>query len=163
MHETDQSDGGMDEGSRRARLELYERLCHEHGMRCTVQRRVILEAALTLGNHPTADQVLAAVRDRLPGIARPTVYRALEHLADLGVISKACHPGHVARYDTRTDLHHHLVCLQCNQFVDFTSPSLDGLVIPDTSGLGFEVSDYRVQLRGTCRSCRERVRKESST
>ncbi|HSN57514.1 MAG TPA: Fur family transcriptional regulator [Candidatus Sulfomarinibacteraceae bacterium] len=163
MFHAERRDGDMDEDSRQARLDLYQRLCHEHGMRCTVQRRIILEAALILGNHPTADQVLEEVRNRLPGIARPTVYRALEHLADLGVISKACHPGHVARYDTRTDLHHHLVCLQCNQFVDFTSPSLDGLEIPNTSGLGFEVSDYRVQLRGTCRSCRERVRKEGST
>lgn len=162
MHQPDRPDGGMDEAARRSRLELYERLCRERGLRCTVQRRVILEAALILGNHPTADQVLEAVRDRLPGIARPTVYRALEHLAELGVISKACHPGHVARYDTRTDLHHHLVCLHCNQFVDFTSPSLDGLEIPDTSGLGFELSDYRVQLRGTCRSCREKLRKEGS-
>jgi Fe2+ or Zn2+ uptake regulation protein len=37
---------------------------------------------------------------------------------------------------------------------------LNQLTIPDTSALGFEVNDYRVQLRGICQSCKEREKKE---
>jgi Fe2+ or Zn2+ uptake regulation protein len=138
------------------RIELFRRLCRDRGERFTVQRRMILEAVLDLDDHPAADQIYDAVRDLLPGIARPTVYRTLEHLARMGVITKACHPGRITRYDSRIDLHHHLVCLRCSQIVDFEDPGLDGLKLPDTSDNGFAVSDYRVQLRGVCRSCRDR-------
>ena len=154
---------GLSDDARQERLELYARLCRERGERSTVQRRVILEATLELGNHPSADQIHDAVRSRLPGIGRPTVYRVLEHLAHIGVIGKACHPGSVTRFDTRIDLHHHLVCTSCDQFVDFSDPALDAVTIPDTTNLGFEVSDYRVQLRGLCRNCLDAKRKEGST
>ena len=153
----------MDDAERRARLTELERICHDHGLRCTVQRRVILETVLSLANHPTADQVYEAVLPRLPGVSRTTVYRALESLARLGVITKACHTGAVSRYDARIELHHHLICLRCDGIVDISDARLDEVSIPDTSGLGFEVSDFRVQLRGICRSCRERSRREELT
>jgi len=127
-----------------------------------VQRRIILETVLDLDNHPSADQIFGAAENRLPGIARTTVYRTLEYLARMGVITKACHPGRVARFDPRLELHHHLVCLHCNEFFDFEADGLNELVIPDTSALGFEVNDYRVQLRGICKTCRDKNTKEES-
>ena len=151
----------MDEPARRERIEVFRRLCRERGERCTVQRRVILETVLEFDNHPAADQISAAVEARLPGIARTTVYRALEHLVRIGVITKACHPGRVARFDPRLEIHHHLVCLRCNDFIDFEDDDLNELTIPDTSTFGFEVSDYRVQLRGICQSCQEKEKEDS--
>jgi Fe2+ or Zn2+ uptake regulation protein len=145
----------LTDADRSARMELFERLCHERGERCTVQRRVILDAVLNLDDHPTADRVFEVVRHRLPDLAMPTVYRTLEYLARIGVITKACHPGRATRYDPRTDLHHHLICLGCSQIIDFEDETLDQLTVPDTSGMDFEVRDFRVQLRGLCRSCRE--------
>lgn len=153
----------MNETAKAERIDLFKGLCRELGERCTAQRLKVLEAVLDLDNHPAADEVFELVSQRLPGIAKPTVYRTLEHLARMGVITKACHPGSVARFDTRIDIHHHLVCLHCNQFIDFEDEGLNHLLIPDTSELGFEVSDYRVQLRGICRSCRETKAKEEST
>ena len=152
----------MDEPARSHRIELFKKLCRERGERCTVQRRVILETVLDLDNHPSADQIFDAVEPRLPGIARTTVYRALEHLAEMGVITKACHPGRVARYDPRLELHHHLVCLHCNEFIDFEDERLNELEIPDASAFGFEINDYRVQLRGICTSCHDKEREEES-
>ena len=152
----------MDEPARTERIELFRRLCRERGERCTVQRRVILETVLEFDNHPSADQIFDAVEVRIPGVARTTVYRALDHLARMGIITKACHPGRVARFDPRLELHHHLVCLRCNEFFDFENDSLNKMKIPDTSAFGFEVNDYRVQLRGICKSCKESEKKEES-
>jgi Fe2+ or Zn2+ uptake regulation protein len=153
----------MDDATKRERLASFRRLCRKRGLRSTVQRRVILETVLDLDNHPTADQVYERVVDRLPGLSRTTVYRTLESLVRLGVITKACHPGAVARYDRRTDLHHHLICLQCDGIADISDARLDDLEIPDTSTYGFEVADFRVQLRGLCRQCRANAGKEDST
>jgi Fur family peroxide stress response transcriptional regulator len=153
----------VDDAARQRRLDELARICRARGMRCTVQRRAILEAVLELDNHPTAEQVYEAVVPRLPGVSKTTVYRALESLAQLGVISKACHHGAVARYDSRTELHHHLICLHCDSIFDISDERLDALVVPDTSGFGFSVTDFRVQLRGICRRCRDHQRREEST
>lgn len=145
----------MDLQAKQQRITEFRRLCREKGLPLTEQRRVVLEAVLDLDDHPTADRVHAAVARRDAGVSRATVYRTLESLARIGVIAKACHPGRAVRYDSRTDSHHHLVCLRCDDVIDFTDERLDALPVPDLSDLGFEVSGFQVQLRGVCRRCRE--------
>lgn len=121
-----------------------------------MQRRVILEAVLDLDGHPTADRVFEAVASRAPGISRTTVYRTLETLVRMGAIGKASHPSSVVRYDSRIETHHHLICGRCDAVIDISDARFDALPLPDTSALGFEVLDVRVQLRGICRRCRDR-------
>ena len=150
----------MDETAKRRRLEDYRRLCRERGLRCTVQRRVILETVLDLDSHPSADDVYELVSRRIDGISRTTVYRSLENQARMGVITKACHPGRVARYDRRVEIHHHLICLRCDGITDISDGRLDDLEVPDTSDVGFKIKDFRVQLRGICHDCRAREKKE---
>jgi Fe2+ or Zn2+ uptake regulation protein len=144
---------------REQKLDTYRRLCRERGWSFTAQRRAILEAVLDLDNHPQADQVHEALARRRLRVSRATVYRTLEGLARLGIITKACHTGSSARYDGRTDLHHHLVCTSCDRVIDLTDARLDAVPLPDTRRLGFVVSDLQVQLRGTCRECREQEEK----
>ncbi len=149
----------MEPVARQKRIEEFEERCRELGLPCTVQRRVILETVIDCDGHPTSDQVLALASRRIPGIARATVYRTLETLVRMGLITKACHPGRVVRYDGRTEIHHHLVCLRCGRILDFRDEQLNALPIPDTSASGFEVVDFRVQLRGLCHECREKERR----
>jgi Fe2+ or Zn2+ uptake regulation protein len=145
----------MDDRTKTRRLEEFRQVCRARGIPMTAQRRAILEVVLDLDCHPNAEQVYASPKVRRARISRATVYRTLESLVRLGLVSKTCHPGSAVRYDGRTDLHHHLICLRCDAVVDFDDARLDALPIPDTSAQGFEVSDCRVQLRGLCRRCRE--------
>lgn len=145
---------------RRDRLQQLEKLCREAGIPCTIQRRALLEAVLDSNDHPTANQVFDAVRVQNPQISRGTVHRNLETLSGMGLITKTCHTGGVARYDARVDIHHHLICLRCNNVIDIDDENLSTLTLPDTSAFGFEVSDFQVQLRGICRSCRKKNSKQ---
>ena len=151
----------MNERQKHDRVDRFERLCHERGLPMTSQRRIILEEFLELNDHPSADRVHERVVRRLPEISRTTVYRTLETLAEMGVITKACHPGRAIRYDRRTEMHHHLVCNRCSRILDISDPALDSVPLPDTSALGFRVSDHRVQIRGVCRDCREKEEEAS--
>lgn len=150
----------LDLETRKRRLERYEELCREHHLPRTRARAAILEAVLEFDRHPTADEVHASVAPSIDGLSRTTVYRTLETLVRLGLITRLCHPGRVVRYDARIDVHHHLVCMRCDEAVDLDDPALDAVPIPDTSAHGFEVVDHRVQLRGVCRRCR--AQEESS-
>lgn len=145
----------MDVRSKNRRIKAFALLCRERGIPVTTQRSVVLKAVLDLGTHPTADEVCSSPAVRRARISRATVFRTLESLAQLGVITKACHTGGVVRYDGRTDIHHHLICLRCDGVEDIEAPEFDGLPIPNTSAYGFTVKNLRVQLRGLCRRCRK--------
>lgn len=119
----------------------------------TVQRRTVLAAVLGRGDHPTAEQIHEEVVGRIAGVSRTTVYRVLDMLVRFGIITKACHPGAMARFDGNTERHHHLVCLHCDNVIDLGDTRLDNLKLPDTRHLGFEITDFRVQLYGVCADC----------
>lgn len=142
------------------RLEGINRRCREAGLRLTLQRRAVLEALVAMETHPTAEELYQQVHERLPGLSRATVFRILDQFSASGIIGKACHPGRGTRYDARTDLHHHLVCIRCESMVDLVDDTLDGITLPDTSASGFKVVDFRVQLRGFCSQCQKQIRKE---
>jgi len=122
----------------------------------------VFEALAARLDHPTAEQVLADVRRRLPGLSRTSVYRVLDTLVDLGLVAKTCHPGGRARFDPNTTRHHHLVCVDCERIVDLDAPTLNRLRLPDTRAQGFEIHDYSVHIRGRCAGCRQRSRRRAT-
>jgi Fur family peroxide stress response transcriptional regulator len=136
-------------------LKRLEEICRAEGLPLTNQRRTVLEVLLQRSDHPTADQIFEAVRERSPQISRRTVYRVLDTLAELGLIRRAQHPGATARFDGKTRRHHHLVCMRCNRIVDLESPRWDDISLPKGKPQGFEICDFSVQLMGTCPDCRK--------
>ena len=135
------------------RLELLESLCRQRRIPVTVQRRVILSTLLGRHDHPTIDQVFEDVKARLPGVSRTTVYRVLETLVELGIAKRTHHFEAAARFDGNTDHHHHLICIRCNQIVDFHHPRLGRVPLPDPHRTGFEVIDFSVYFEGVCAKC----------
>ncbi len=141
------------------RIASFERLCREHGLPLTSQRRAILEEVLAHNDHPTADDIYEMVRRRLPDVSRATVYRGLETLVRLGVIARPSHPGSAAHYDSATERHHHLVCIRCHRVTDLEAPLVDELRMPDTRRMGFQIRDYSVHFSGLCAECRQKPAK----
>jgi len=137
------------------RCKEFERLCRGMGVPLTVQRRAVLETVLEREDHPTADQVIEVVRQRVPGVSRTTVYRVLDMLVEVGVIRRLHHPGPAARFDGKIRRHHHLICKKCGQVIDLESAKLDRLSLPDVESEGFEIDDFSVQFTGTCAACRQ--------
>ncbi len=145
-------------------MEYFESLCRQHGLSRTVQRRTIFEALLDREDHPTADQVYDLVKRRIPGVSLTTVYRVLDTLVEMGVISKLCHAGGTVRFDPKMHQHHHLVCVQCERILDLENEKLNALALPDVSTLGFEVREFHIHLRGICPKClRERSRQGAAS
>lgn len=123
------------------------------GLRLTAQRQLVLEAVYQLG-HATPDQVHAAVSRTAAGVNITTVYRTLELLEELGLVTHA-HLSHGAPtyHAAGEDQHVHLVCRHCG-VVDELAPSvLDELVGKLASDRGFLVDVGHVALFGLCRGC----------
>ncbi|MDD4267160.1 MAG: Fur family transcriptional regulator [Thermoguttaceae bacterium] len=136
------------------RLDAFETRCRQLCLPLTTQRHAVLRAVLEHHDHPTADQVLETVRDRVPGISRTTVYRALDTLVALGFVRRLHHAGPSARFDGQTHRHHHLICDKCHKVIDLQDESLDRLHISEVHAEGFQIEDFSVHFMGICRACR---------
>lgn len=126
------------------------------GLPLTVQRRAVFEALAPRRDHPTAEAIYEAVRARLPGLSRTTVYRVLETLVAMGLARKACHAGAAARYDPVTTRHHHLVCDRCGSVEDLEAEGLGEVEAPRRVPSGFRIDDYSIYFQGVCGPCRRR-------
>jgi len=145
---------------RRQHLKRFVSVCRDLRLPVTQQRRAVYEAVLADDDHPTVDDVLGRVHDKLPGLSRVTVYRILETLAKHGLISRASHRGGTKRYDANIARHHHLVCTRCERTFDLDDPALDQLKIPDTRAFGFHIADFSIHFSGVCQACRRSARAE---
>ena len=99
--------------------------------RMTPQRMVILEEVKKDHSHPTAAEIFARVRKKMPKISLATIYRNLEMLAGRGLIRKL-EPGRPQmRFDGETHDHYHLTCMHCGRLedsvIDSTNQALAGL------------------------------------
>jgi Fur family peroxide stress response transcriptional regulator len=137
------------------RLELLEVVSHERNLPVTVQRRVVLNALLDRDDHPTVDQLYEDVKERMPGVSRTTIYRALETLVDLGLARRTNHFEASARFDGNTDHHHHLVCRRCNHVADIDHPSLNKFAPPTLGNIPFQVLDFSIHIEGLCAACQK--------
>lgn len=140
------------------RTEMSERVLREaldaSGQRFTEQRAAVFRFLAATDSHPTADEVFLRVRDDLPGISLATVYKSLETLVGCGLAVKLSYADGSARYDGRTDPHHHVRCLQCGRVADIGGRVPEGEVHRLRSHAdGFRVTGYRLELTGYCPEC----------
>ena len=125
-----------------------------NGQRFTEQRAAVYRFLVGTDVHPTADDVFTSVRHDIPDISLATVYKSLETLVGCGLATKLTYGDGSARYDGRTDPHHHARCLQCGKVMDvptnIDAQNLIGVMPPVA---GFAVEGYRLELVGYCSDC----------
>lgn len=83
------------------------------GQRQTQQRRLVWEAVCGLGGHCTAEQIAAEVQRTRPGLARSTVYRALDALTSSGALHAVRLGEGPVHYEVAGEAHHHAICQSC--------------------------------------------------
>jgi Fe2+ or Zn2+ uptake regulation protein len=119
----------------------------------TRQRKVILEELCKVDTHPSADELYAMVRKRLPRISLGTVYRNLEILAENGEIQKLEPGGTLKRFDGKTESHYHLRCIRCDRVVD-APVGLDVMIKHDPkSACDFKIIGHKLEFIGICPDC----------
>jgi Fur family ferric uptake transcriptional regulator len=134
--------------------EPWQAQLRARGYRLTPQRQLVLEAVTALG-HATPDEIAERVRRTASGVNISTVYRTLELLEELGLVTHT-HLGHGApTYHAADDADHlHLVCRECGGIEEVPTQVIEGAVGRIASEHGFAVDAGHFAIFGVCNACR---------
>jgi Fe2+ or Zn2+ uptake regulation protein len=129
-------------------------LLARHGYRATAPRRAVVAAVLRQARPFSAEHLVAELRNVAPEVGRATVYRTLEILAAVDVVTRLLQAdGHPA-YIVGTPGHrHHLVCSGCGSVVAFSRCPVDELVRDLSRDTEFAIHGHTLEVFGTCPTC----------
>ncbi|MFP3879574.1 MAG: Fur family transcriptional regulator [Dehalococcoidia bacterium] len=133
--------------------------CHEtlqeKGHRLTPQRMLIIEALHDAEQHISAEEIYEHLHSRYPYANISTVYRTLELLKKLDLVTETDFgEGRVRYHVAEKGHHHHLVCHSCGKIVDLEESALYPLKNALLRDYGFAADLRHLAISGECSTCR---------
>ena len=137
-----------------------------YGYRLTLPRQVILDVLSRTSRHLSAEEVYTAVRRIYPAVGLTTVYRTLDLLAQMGLVSKFDFGDGRNRYELIAgpeSEHHHLICVSCGRIIDYSDFIDDEVEFLSMVGkalskkYNFKIHTHQLQFYGLCNKCQESV------
>ena len=126
---------------------------HEHGYRATPQRLLVHDAVSHL-RHATPEQILTHIHRTSPAVNLSTVYRVLEVLEDVGLITHAhIGTGSATYHATDAPAHLHFRCGGCGRVQSLPAEVADPFVQAVHARLGFRADVTHAGIDGRCRDC----------
>ena len=140
-----------------------ERL-RSQGGRMTNQRRLLLSILDSLGEHPTAEELLLIAHKQDPDLNLSTVYRTLRWLEAENLVSARlfAEERRQERFDAALPSeHHHFMCTRCKNVIEFDTDLLVDIKSQFQDSSGASVRTGSIVLYGLCPKChREKMDRE---
>ena len=135
------------------RLGEFVARCRKGRIPVTPQRLAVIRALLASGDHPSTDEIYAAVCRTHPHVSWATVHRILEQFCEAGEARKVTLLHDAARYDGNVEPHHHVLCIRCRRVRDIEIPEVDKL-LEGTPSLGqFALLRCSLEIEALCKRC----------
>ncbi|WP_102400578.1 Fur family transcriptional regulator [Haloimpatiens massiliensis] len=130
----------------------------DKGYKLTPQRRAIVSTIIeNEGKHLTAEEIYDLVKEGCPEIGLATVYRTLQLLEQLSVVSKLELDDGCSRYElvheNENHKHHHLICTKCGKVIEVKDDLLEDLESKIEETYKFKIYDHSLKFYGLCRNC----------
>jgi Fur family ferric uptake transcriptional regulator len=126
----------------------------DRGHRMTPQRRAIIEEILSSNGHISAVGVAQKLAERMPGVNASTVYRTLDLLEEIEVVSHS-HLGAGAEYHLTGEHEHvHLVCSNCGRTESLSLDELEPFRKMLVKNHDFVPDFTHFAIAGLCSRCR---------
>lgn len=132
------------------------------GHRLTPQRESVLAVIADSKSHLTAEQVMARVRERYPHMNKSAIYRSLDLLVKLGLVTQTdLGRGRIEYELHQHPHHHHLICRDCQQIEQIDHAAFSALARKLEGEYGFKPDFDHFAIFGTCKKCRKRSKSKS--
>jgi Fur family transcriptional regulator, ferric uptake regulator len=125
------------------------------GLRWTPQRRVLLDVLARVDGHVTGAELVESCRAVDPSTTPSTVYRTLDMLEELGIVSHSHGPGGRQEFHVGpTADHAHLVCGSCGRRRELVRHEVQPLADEVLLRHGFDIEIEHLTIEGRCSDCR---------
>jgi Fur family ferric uptake transcriptional regulator len=128
------------------------------GLRWTPQRRILVDVLSRTEGHVTGAELVERCRAVDPGTIPSTVYRTLDVLEELGVISHSHSADGREEFHVLPEAEHgHLICQGCGRQDELTAtdPGVIAALDAFERERGFAIDVSHLTLSGRCPTCRE--------
>jgi Fur family ferric uptake transcriptional regulator len=123
------------------------------GNRITSSRRLLLESLFKADGHLSAESLTEMVQKTAPDVNLSTVYRNLDELEQLGVVTHS-HLGHgPSSYLLAAHAHAHFICADCGVMIEAPDDMFKGLARSAKTKLGFAIDPKHFAILGQCSDC----------
>lgn len=136
-------------------IQRAEQLCATRGARFTPMRRKVLQLIWESHQAVKAYDLLDRIKASDQGATPMTIYRALQFLQDQGFIHRV-ETLNAYLGCSHAELKHEvmlLICDQCQQITERTTPSVTSLMQEDIAKSGFLAKRSTIEIYGTCKDC----------
>ncbi|MDW7998546.1 MAG: transcriptional repressor [Thermodesulfovibrio sp.] len=120
----------------------------------TPQRLAILKYLEGNKEHPSAEDIYAALSKDFPTMSVATVYNVLEFLKKTGRVKEVYIDPDKRRFDPDLSIHHHAICVKCKKVFDIFS----NIKIPELSSCipDFQILDAHLKIFVLCPICKKK-------
>lgn len=128
----------------------------DKGFRMTPQRRVIIEKIVHTAGLLTVAEIWKLVRDEYSDIGLDTIYRNINMLTEIGVLTPITGTGNDStRYELAyANHHHHVVCIKCGNAICIDYCPINEEFVTMLRLRGYELVRHNVELLGVCNECK---------
>ncbi|MFL0268121.1 Fur family transcriptional regulator [Candidatus Clostridium radicumherbarum] len=143
-------------------IEKLKNNLKEKGYKLTPQRRAIVDNIIkNEGSHLTTEELYDLVKQECPEIGLATVYRTVQLLEELNVVSKldlndGCYRYELVHEDENHH-HHHLICSNCGKVIEVQGDLLEVLEHEIESKYDFKIKNHSVKFYGICNECKDKI------
>lgn len=122
----------------------------------TPQRMLVIEALHGADGHISAEEIYEQLHSRYPYSNISTVYRTLELLKELNLVTETdFSEGRVRYHIAEKSHHHHLVCRTCGKITDLDESVLYPLRETLLGDYDFDADLRHLAISGECSNCRK--------
>ena len=135
-------------------FDIFKDFLRERNLRCTPQRKLILEIFLGQDGHIHIEDLHIIIKAQDPTIGIATLYRTMKLLVDSGLAD-------IHTFNEKTTYerlfqvrhHDHLICKICGRTIEFEHPLIEKYQLEVCDRHGFTLKSHRMELFGICREC----------
>ncbi|MGL5439459.1 MAG: Fur family transcriptional regulator [Filifactoraceae bacterium] len=132
-------------------------MLHSRGKKVTPQRLCVVKIMEELaGKHLSCEEIHEQVKQRTPSIGIATIYRTVQMLDEIGVVTKLNLDDGKIRYEISQEEvhnHHHLVCKNCGKIIEVKIDLLEDLEKTIESKYNFIILNHDLKFFGKCENC----------
>lgn len=125
------------------------------GLRETSQREGVLRFLAQTQGHLSLEEIYDGIRTFQPGIGRATVFRTVKLLEEIELVSRVTLADGQARFEYAHERRHHdhMICVECGDTLEFSSPAIERLQAQAARARGFQLRWHRHEMFGRCAAC----------